>query len=134
MAAAIGLKVEWRAEPLRHLDLLATFARASLGSNRTSFGSSKPLQRTRSRTPSWTLRSKNKSAWRTNHRCRESRAPHADRPAGRGQVEREALLDLVQQVERVSPLAVELVDKGDDRHVAQAADLEELAGPLLDAA
>jgi hypothetical protein len=30
-------------------------------------------------------------------------------------------------------LAVEFVDKGDDRHVARAADLEELAGLLLDA-
>jgi hypothetical protein len=36
------------------------------------------------------------------------------------------LLDLVQQAERVAALAVELVDEGDDRHVAQAADLEEI--------
>ncbi len=43
------------------------------------------------------------------------------------------LLDLVQQVERVAALAVELVDEGDDRHVAQPADLEELTGLLLDA-
>jgi hypothetical protein len=34
---------------------------------------------------------------------------------------------------RVAALAVELVDKSDDRHVAQAANLEELAGLLLDA-
>jgi hypothetical protein len=38
-----------------------------------------------------------------------------------------------QEVERVAALAVELVDKGDDRHVAQPADLEELPGLLLDA-
>ena len=63
----------------------------------------------------------------------EKVAPHADRPGGRGHVERERLLDLVQQVERVAALAVELVDKGDDRHIAQPADLEELAGLLLDA-
>jgi hypothetical protein len=43
------------------------------------------------------------------------------------------LLDLVQQIERVAGLAIELVDKGDDRHVAQWADLEEFAGLLLDA-
>ena len=48
-------------------------------------------------------------------------------------VERQRLLDLVDQVERVAALAVELVDEGDDRHVAQPADLEQLAGLLLDA-
>jgi coenzyme F420-reducing hydrogenase alpha subunit len=37
--------------------------------------------------------------------------PHADRPGGRGDVERERLLDLVQQVERVAVFAGELVDK-----------------------
>src|SRR5438270_3088820 len=63
----------------------------------------------------------------------EKIAPHADRPGGRGHVERQRLLDLVQQVERVARLAVELVDKSDDRHVAQPADLEQLAGLLLDA-
>ena len=63
----------------------------------------------------------------------EKVAPHADRPGGRRHVERQRLLDLVQQVERVAGLAVELVDKSDDRHVAQPAHLEELAGLLLDA-
>src|ERR1700730_18008049 len=62
----------------------------------------------------------------------EKVAPHADRRGGRGDVERQRLLDLVQQVERVAGLAVELVCKSDDRHVAQPADLEELAGLLLD--
>jgi hypothetical protein len=37
------------------------------------------------------------------------------------------LLDLVQQIERVAALSVELVDKSDDRHVAQPAHLEEFA-------
>jgi hypothetical protein len=63
----------------------------------------------------------------------EEVAPHADRPGGGGHVERQRLLDLIRQVERVAGLAVELVDKGDDRHVAQPGDLEELAGLLLDA-
>jgi hypothetical protein len=63
----------------------------------------------------------------------EKVAPYADRPGGRRHVERQRLLDLVQQVERVARLAVELVDKGDDRHVAQPTYLEELAGLLLDA-
>jgi hypothetical protein len=38
-----------------------------------------------------------------------------------------------QQVERVAALAVEFVDEGQDRHVAQPADLEEVARLPLDA-
>ena len=58
----------------------------------------------------------------------------ADRPGdGRG-VERQRLLDLVEEVERVAALAVHLVDEGDDRDVAQPAHLEQLARARLDAA
>ena len=53
-----------------------------------------------------------------------------EQTGGRGHIEREGLLDLVDEVERVAALAVEPVDKGQDRHVAQPADLEELAGLL----
>src|SRR3546814_3782643 len=47
----------------------------------------------------------------------EELAPHADRPGGRRRVERQRLLDLADQVERLAALAVELVDEGHDRHV-----------------
>ena len=57
-----------------------------------------------------------------------------DRPVHRRDIERERLLDLVEEVERVAALPVHLVDEGDDRNVAQAADLEELARARLDAA
>ena len=60
-------------------------------------------------------------------------AAAADRPVHRRGVERERLLDLVEQIERIAALAVELVDEGDDRDVAQPADLEQLAGARLDA-
>ena len=60
-------------------------------------------------------------------------APAPDRPGHRRRVEGERLLDLVEEVERVAALAVHLVDEGDDRDVAQAADLEQLAGARLDA-
>jgi hypothetical protein len=40
---------------------------------------------------------------------------YADRLGGRRHVECKALLDLVDEVERVAALSVELVDKGDDR-------------------
>jgi len=50
------------------------------------------------------------------------------RPAHRRDVERQGRGDLVEQLDRVLGLAVHLVDEGDDRHVAQAADLEQLAG------
>ena len=56
-----------------------------------------------------------------------------DRPGHRRGVERQRLLDLVEQLERVAALAVHLVDEGDDRDVAQPADLEQLAGARLDA-
>ena len=56
-----------------------------------------------------------------------------DRPGHRRGVQRQRRGDLVQQLERVAALAVHLVDEGDDRDVAQAADLEQLAGARLDA-
>ena len=61
------------------------------------------------------------------------RTPAADRPVDRRGVERERFLDLVQEVERIARLAIHLVDEGDDRDVAQAADLEQLARARLDA-
>ena len=60
-------------------------------------------------------------------------AAAADRPGHRRGIERQRLLDLVEQIERIAALAVHLVDEGDDRNVAQAADLEQLAGARLDA-
>jgi hypothetical protein len=41
-------------------------------------------------------------------------------------VERQLLLDLVEDLEGIAAFAVHLVDEGDDRDVAQAADLEQL--------
>ncbi len=60
-------------------------------------------------------------------------APHAERPVQRRGVERQPLLDLLEQLERMPPLAVHLVDEGDDRDVAQPADLEQLERARLDA-
>ena len=56
-----------------------------------------------------------------------------DRPGDRGGVEGQGLLDLLQQLEGLARLPVHLVDEGDDRDVAQAADLEQLLGLRLDA-
>ena len=61
------------------------------------------------------------------------RAAAPDRPVERRGVERQRLLDLVEQVERIARLAVHLVDEGDDRDVAQPADLEQLARARFDA-
>ena len=57
----------------------------------------------------------------------------ADRPGDRRRVERQLLLDLVEDLEGVARLAVHLVDEGDDRNVAQAADLEQFQRARLDA-
>ena len=58
--------------------------------------------------------------------------PHADWPAGRRHLDLEGLLYLVEQIKRVLGLAIHLVDEGNDRHVAQPANLEEFSGLLLD--
>ena len=63
----------------------------------------------------------------------EEIAAAADRPGHRRGVERQRLFDFVQQIEGIAALAVHLVDEGDDGNVAQTADLEQLAGPRLDA-
>src|SRR5690606_10151758 len=53
---------------------------------------------------------------------------HADRPGSRAHLERKRLLDFLKQLEGIPRFSVHLVDQGNDRYVAQAADLEELAG------
>ena len=63
----------------------------------------------------------------------EEVAALADRPGGRADVELQLVLDLVDDLEGVAGLAVHLVAEGQDRQVAQPADLEELAGLALDA-
>ena len=59
--------------------------------------------------------------------------PHADGPVHRVGANAEHLLQLVHQLQRLAPVAVELVDEGEDGDAAHAADLEELAGLRLDA-
>ena len=56
-----------------------------------------------------------------------------DRPVHRHGLEDELLLDLVEEFERVAAGTVPLVDERDDRDLAVAADLEQLAGLGLDA-
>ena len=63
----------------------------------------------------------------------EEIAAAADRPGHRRGVERQRLFDFVEQFEGVEALAVHLVDEGDDRNVAQTADLDQLPRPRLDA-
>ena len=57
----------------------------------------------------------------------EEVAPHTDRPARRRDVQRQCFLNLLQKFEWFLRLAVHFVDKCDYRHVAQTADLEQLA-------
>ena len=57
---------------------------------------------------------------------------HANRPGQQREVEREAGRDLVEQRKRIVSLAVDLVDEGDDRDVAQPAYFEQLARLALD--
>ena len=58
---------------------------------------------------------------------------HADRPGERHDLHAELALDLVHQDERLLHFAVHLVDEGQDRRVAGAADLQQAARLRLDA-
>jgi hypothetical protein len=51
---------------------------------------------------------------------------HADRPGDRRALDAQHRFDLLEQVEGLAHLTVELVDEGDDRRVAHAADVEQL--------
>jgi hypothetical protein len=59
--------------------------------------------------------------------------PHADRPGHRCALDAEHALHLVQQIDRLLAFAVQLVDEGHDRRVAQAAHLHQLDRPLFHA-
>ena len=59
-----------------------------------------------------------------------SRAAHG--PCGRGCVQRQQILDFIQQFERLARFAVHLIDEGDDRNVAHAANFKEFARLALD--
>ncbi len=60
-------------------------------------------------------------------------AATAHRPVDRRRVERQRLLDLVEQIKNVAAFAVHLVDEGDDRNITQAAHLDQLQRTRLDA-
>ncbi len=64
--------------------------------------------------------------------CKRTAGPQ--RPGQRCGVEGQRFLDFLKECERLLALPVELVDEGDDRDVAQSADLEELLRSRLDAA
>ena len=61
------------------------------------------------------------------------RAAHADRPGDRRALNLEHRFDLVEQIDRLAAVAVQLVDEGHDRRIAQAADFHQLDRALLDA-
>ena len=123
-----ALSCERPAGVLGERDLLAPASRSSSGSSASTAGLAGPFDRHRRLVgiePAHEVAGEIVGAGKA--------APAPDRPGHRRRVEGERLLDLVEEVERVAALAVHLVDEGDDRDVAQAADLEQLAGARLDA-
>src|SRR6185369_10593203 len=58
--------------------------------------------------------------------CPAEPLPHADGPGDRSALDLQQALDLVKELQRLAPFAVELVDEGHDRGMAQAADFEQL--------
>jgi hypothetical protein len=119
-------------QPLRHFDLLARFGEGRFRQQPRQFRDVEAIAADRLGDPVDAALEQQEGIGEKVVRA-DKIAPHADRPGGRGHVERQRLLDLVQQVERVACLAVELVDESDDRHVAQPADLEALPGLVLGA-
>ena len=59
-----------------------------------------------------------------------SRAAHG--PGSRGCIQRQQILDFIQQFERFARFAVHLVDEGDDGNVAHAANFKQFARLALD--
>ena len=57
--------------------------------------------------------------------CEVRRAAHG--PGGRRCIQRQQVLDFIQQFERFACFAVHLVDEGDDRNIAHAANFKQLA-------
>jgi hypothetical protein len=60
-------------------------------------------------------------------------APHADGPACGRNVERERLLDLAHQVERIAGFPIHFINERHNRHVAQAAYFEQFSCLRFDA-
>ena len=60
-------------------------------------------------------------------------ASHADRPGHGRTGDLQDLLDLIQQIHRVAAFAIQLVDEGHDRRIAQAAHLHQLDRAVLNA-
>jgi hypothetical protein len=58
---------------------------------------------------------------------------HADGPGLRRHIKSERFLHFVEDLQRVAAFAVDLVDKGDDRDVAQPTNFKQLASLGLDA-
>ncbi len=133
MAFAIGFDLEGRAKAARHLDLLAELLERGRRQQRRQLRIVEPGAAHRRDDALAGAALEQQQRVGEEIVGAEKVAPHADRPARRRHVEREPALDLVHELEGIAPLAVELIDEGDDRHVAEATHLEELQGLRLDA-
>ena len=133
VALEIGRGFEWRAEFPDHFDLFAELVRRSAADRLVQVGTHEaghdPLV-----TPAF-LRARLEQDEAVAHQVVAAleAIAHADGPGDRRHLQLQRVGDLVEQIERVARLAVELVDEGRDRHVPQAADLEQFSGLRLDA-
>jgi hypothetical protein len=59
---------------------------------------------------------------------------HADGPGDRRATDFENILDFVQQLDGFATVAIQFVDEGENRGIAQAADFHQFDGAFLDAA
>jgi hypothetical protein len=126
LPARKAVEVEGRAGAADQLDVLAQLA-ISIGKSSSSFGVVEALDQLASPPALLARREAHQLVVQQVDR-RRGRLAHAERPGDRRAVDLQHRLDLLEQLERLAHLAVELVDEGDDRRVAQAADLEQLDG------
>ena len=119
IAIAIGFQIKFGIADLRQFDVF----REALGDLRIAVARAEEFL-------ARSLRPRDAAAGEIEHAF--ELAAHADRIGLRADIEREHVRDLVEQLEYGAALAVDLVDEGDDRHAAQAADLEQLARLRLD--
>ena len=119
IAVAIGVEIEFGIADLRQLDILRHF----LG--QFDIGLALALEFLRR-----ALGPRDPAGRKIEHALEFAAHPHR---IGLGaHIERQHIRDLVEQFEDRTPLAIDLVDEGDDRHAAQPTDLEQLPRLRLD--
>ena len=128
-----ALPIKSRHQFARHFDFFTKLLKQMFGHVFSQPGIVQPLQRDRARL-NVTIRPVHQLQAVVDQIIRANEfPPDTNRPTGRCDVQREAFLDLVNDLEDVAAFAIHLVAECQDRQIAQTADLEQLLGLALNA-